>query len=214
MAFDDILAVSADAGVAWLKSQPITTIPLANIYPGLRHDVPTTAKPKENELRLTPRVEVVARHANALAPHFSGNWNVFLTFSVISNYQDTAAFQHRQRIIDVFRRLLTTTIAADLSNALQAGGGLGVIGPGSTAFGAGNPAVGAVFFVPVVVPHARDFEISGKLWIDSLELELREASLLAVPNGAADTPGQTLHQPGGGLGSEIYAQVPFGLPGG
>jgi hypothetical protein len=148
----DILYQATEAGVQFLKLQAITTIPTPSqrIFPAIRHDSPTSSKPKEDNLRPTPRVEVLARRGQPVTPHFSGNWTVILVVTVISNSQDSTDAQHQARVEEILNFFLSDTIADDLSNAT------------------------ANFFVPVVVPTERETEIDGKLWRDSITVELRE----------------------------------------
>jgi hypothetical protein len=150
----DILYQAAAAGVALLNSWAISTVPKSQIYPGIRHETVTQQQTREQSLRKTPRVEVIARKGVPQVPHFKGNWTVLLTFSVVSNSQDTTDGMQRARVEEILVPLLAETIATDLSAA--------------TSF----------FGMAVVVPGDRETEIQDKLWIDSQTLELREACVL------------------------------------
>jgi hypothetical protein len=149
--FEDILYAAADAGVNYLKALGLATLPAGNVYAGVRHDATMATTDRETSIRLTPRAEVIARHAGAIIPTYSGTWDVELSVSVISNYSDTTAAAHRARVNEIFSALNVPTLAEDLSAA--------------------SPCL----FVPVVVPLTRETEVQGKLITDTLVLELRHA---------------------------------------
>jgi hypothetical protein len=165
--FEDPLHAAADGIVAFLQAQPLTSLAQADVYPGLRHDAKTSTQAKEANKRRTPRVEVFARHADAQGGHFRGNWNITVTVSVVSNYNDTTAAEHRARCQDIFSPLTSDTIADDLTQT-------------------------GIVVVPVVVTLGRDTDISGKLITDTLTLELRQAfgrpHRLAPDLGGLGTP--------------------------
>lgn len=105
------------AAVAFLNAASLTTIPAGQIYPGINGsdtDADTTEEPKVK----LPCVIVDTGSADPVAPP-SNNWKVPLTFRIRTQADDETSTEHASRVNEVLSKIITTTIADDLSGSLS-----------------------------------------------------------------------------------------------
>ena len=130
------------AFVSWLKSQhPLADIPQANIYHGIQHE-------EDDNSDTTIQLPCVICNCDAAEPiaQFSGNRRATAVIEVHSNADDSTQEEHQDRVQAVTEKLLTDTIAANLSTALEQ------------------------FTVFLVVPSADGWRVDGRSWVSSLQL--------------------------------------------
>ncbi len=113
----DICATVEDALKAWVGVP--TFCPETQVYCGLENREAQDKETKDSSYRQLPAVVCICQRAPAMPINFHGGFNPECVVQVISQRDTTDRTTHRARVREVFDKFLTSTIADDLSGAID-----------------------------------------------------------------------------------------------
>lgn len=158
----DIEQAAEKAMQAWLRSksiawvQPKDGIGVDRIYCGIENREAWTDEGEESSIIRLPCIICYSPDFTPVLPNFHGNWNGDLTVEVRSNCDDTTGKEHAQRVRGIYEFLYTTTIAKDLSGAIEE------------------------FYVAKVAPGPRGYSVVDDSWRTKMVFSLFSAAAIHI----------------------------------
>lgn len=154
MSNHNITQVSERAARAYMLQHLPDWLPEQRVYRGIENREAESMEGQESSLKVRPCVTFICQSASPVVPNWAAMWDINLRIEVESNRSDTTGDAHDERAAEIFSWFCTTTLARDLTDALNG------------------------FYCRAVTrnPEGQGMRAEGRGWVSYLVLDLRAST--------------------------------------